>query len=100
MPQKPASRTEELPYDQVIRNKKNEKLVKKKTDEVANLLADSLLNKMGMSQDVRVTELNEARHTEEIVLSDNEKEDTNFKEAIKGVPKQSGTDSEASQQTS
>ena len=53
-----------------------------------------------MSQDVRVTELNEARQTEEILLSDDEKEDTNFKEAIKGVPKQSGTDSEASQQTS
>jgi hypothetical protein len=38
-PQKSASSTGEPPKDQVIRNKKNEKLAKKKTDEVANLLS-------------------------------------------------------------
>ena len=67
-PKKQSSSTEEPPKDQVVRDKTKEKLGKKKAAEAANLLADSLLNKMGMSQDVRATELNGSRQQEEILF--------------------------------
>ena len=53
-----------------------------------------------MSQDVRVTELNEARQLEEILLLDDENYETNFKEALKAEPKVPDIDPEVSQQTS
>ena len=55
---------------------------------------------MGMSQDVRATELNGSRQQEEILLLDDENDETNFKEALKGGPKLPETDPEVPQPTS